>query len=289
MPRLIVNGDDLGFSIGANLGILKAHHHGIVTSTTVMINMPAAEQGLQDALEFAPGLGIGLHVNLCEGVPVSNIEDVSTLVDDEGQFYPPAELMNVAMQFDAGELSREIHAQFDRFVEITGQKPTHLDSHYHVSYLHPFALEAKLALARDNGNLALRNFSPTGDDDDMLIMLQAFLPEIDTNVMRQILPMLRDIFESAPTPPNMPTKFIADFSGDHIALGDLLNVLMTLPEGQPAELLCHPGQAPDPTHPKIERRQQELEQLMHPTTLEVIERYDIELIHYGQLSREAST
>ena len=36
--RLIVNADDFGLTRGVSEGILAAHRHGIVTSTTVLVN-----------------------------------------------------------------------------------------------------------------------------------------------------------------------------------------------------------------------------------------------------------
>jgi len=40
--HVIVNEDDFGFSAGISAGIIRAHKEGIVTSTTVTANMPAA-------------------------------------------------------------------------------------------------------------------------------------------------------------------------------------------------------------------------------------------------------
>lgn len=40
MKRMIVNADDFGFSEAVNHGILKAMQEGIVTSTSIMANMP---------------------------------------------------------------------------------------------------------------------------------------------------------------------------------------------------------------------------------------------------------
>jgi predicted glycoside hydrolase/deacetylase ChbG (UPF0249 family) len=39
--RLIVNADDFGRAPGVNRGIVAAHQDGIVTSTTLMTNLPA--------------------------------------------------------------------------------------------------------------------------------------------------------------------------------------------------------------------------------------------------------
>ena len=38
MKKLVVNGDDFGFTHDVNAGIIDAHVHGILTSTTLMTN-----------------------------------------------------------------------------------------------------------------------------------------------------------------------------------------------------------------------------------------------------------
>ena len=42
--KLIVNADDFGLTDGVTLGILHAMEHGIVTSTTMMVNTPGAQE-----------------------------------------------------------------------------------------------------------------------------------------------------------------------------------------------------------------------------------------------------
>ena len=78
MKRLIVNADDFGRAPGVNQGILDAHTHGIVTSTTVMINYPDAPAGIERAQADAPDLGLGLHLNLTSGPPISAPEDIAS-------------------------------------------------------------------------------------------------------------------------------------------------------------------------------------------------------------------
>ena len=46
MKRCLVKADDYGFTEAISLGILKAYREGIVRSTGVMINMPAAPAAL---------------------------------------------------------------------------------------------------------------------------------------------------------------------------------------------------------------------------------------------------
>lgn len=281
MPRLIVNADDLGMSPGVNAGIVKAIQHGIVRSTTVMINMPYAEVGLQTVMEQAPDAGIGLHINLSDGKPVLDAAEIPSLVDDDNNFLRHDTFLNQAMERDADEIHAEIAAQFERFQKLTGRLPTHMDTHWHVAYLHPFALEAMLSIAASNGNLPLRQYSPFLDDEAHIAGLARFIPEVDANVWRQLLPMQRDVMERLPY--NMPTRFDSNFGRDSRALGDLLNILVALPDDADTELLCHPGIEPDDIVENIAQRQQEVESLTHATTHEVIDRYNITLINYAQL------
>ena len=44
MKCLIVNADDFGLTLGVNRAVIEAHTRGILTSTTVMANMPAFEE-----------------------------------------------------------------------------------------------------------------------------------------------------------------------------------------------------------------------------------------------------
>ena len=81
---LIVNADDFGLTRGVSRGILAAHQDGIVTSTTVIVNRPIDPALIEELL--ASGLGVGLHLNLTYGPPVSNPVRVPSLVNAQGMF-----------------------------------------------------------------------------------------------------------------------------------------------------------------------------------------------------------
>ena len=107
MRYLIVNADDFGNSAGINRGIIEAHERGIVTSTSLMVNTPATEEAIGLAGEH-PRLGIGLHVNFTgEGEQIVDMED-------------------------RDQVKRELDLQFNRFLDLMGQLPTHIDSHQNV-------------------------------------------------------------------------------------------------------------------------------------------------------------
>src|SRR5213592_900716 len=60
--RLLVNADDFGLSPAVNRGLLEAHRHGLVTSASLMSNLPAAADAAAQARE-SPRLGLGVHLN----------------------------------------------------------------------------------------------------------------------------------------------------------------------------------------------------------------------------------
>ncbi|MGH7310933.1 MAG: ChbG/HpnK family deacetylase, partial [Candidatus Rokuibacteriota bacterium] len=81
MRRLIVNADDFGMTPGVSAGILRAHRHGIVTSTTMLVTADVDRDQLAAALDS--GLGLGIHLNLTLGKPLTG---ASSLVDVDGRF-----------------------------------------------------------------------------------------------------------------------------------------------------------------------------------------------------------
>ena len=72
MKRLIVNADDYGRTPGVNEGTLEAYVKGIVTSATVMILEPAAQEGIRLARAVAPDLALGLHFAPTGGGPCAS-------------------------------------------------------------------------------------------------------------------------------------------------------------------------------------------------------------------------
>src|SRR5215469_14808131 len=141
--RLIVNADDWGLTRGVSEGILAAHRHGIVTSTTVLATAaldPELVARLRDS-----GLGVGLHVNLTLGTPLTRGK---SLIDGHGRFVRDAR--HAAARAAAADVRAEVDAQVAKFTKTLRRPPTHLDSHHHVG-LHPPVREVVLEAARALG------------------------------------------------------------------------------------------------------------------------------------------
>ena len=54
--KVIMNADDFGFSKGVNLAILEGFQHGILTSTSLMVNMPGFEHAVSSGREQKPNV-----------------------------------------------------------------------------------------------------------------------------------------------------------------------------------------------------------------------------------------
>ena len=139
--RLIVNADDWGLSRGVSEGILAAHRHGIVSSTTVLATADLDRE--QVARLRDSGLGVGLHVNLTLGAPLTRGR---SLVDGAGRFVRDAR--RAAARVSAADVRAEVQAQVERFESALKRRPTHLDSHHHVG-LHPPVRDVVLEVARE--------------------------------------------------------------------------------------------------------------------------------------------
>ncbi len=60
IPPEIINADDFGLCASVNKAIAKAHKEGVLTSATIMANMPAAKGAVRIAKKL-PDLGVGVH------------------------------------------------------------------------------------------------------------------------------------------------------------------------------------------------------------------------------------
>src|SRR5213592_2764880 len=131
MKYLIVNGDDFGASSGVNRGIREAHLHGILTSTSLLVDAPGADEAARMAAGL-PDLSLGLHADLGDELDKAS-------ADSQG-------------------VRESLQRQFRRFESLVGRPPTHIDSHHNV-HRNPRALPHFLELAREH-DLPLREHSP---------------------------------------------------------------------------------------------------------------------------------
>ena len=187
----IVNGDDFGASTGVNRGIIEAHVSGILTSASIMINMPGAEEAVNLSTEN-PGLSVGLHVNFTnEGDPLIDITNIEAAQE-------------------------ELNKQYQLFVDLMGRPPSHIDSHHNIHRL-PELSPLFLTLAEEQG-IFLREHSPVryysnfygqweGESHPEHIGADQLINVLETEIQPGFT-------ELACHPGYMPGEFISEYAGE---------------------------------------------------------------------------
>ena len=124
--KLIINGDDFGITHACNLAILDCFNHGVMTSASMMTNMPYAEEAAK-LWKDNPKLSVGLHLNLTVGYPLCR--NLRTLTNEDGAFNRQV-LKAKPQDIDIEEMRLECQSQMDKFIEMTGRLPDHINSHH---------------------------------------------------------------------------------------------------------------------------------------------------------------
>jgi predicted glycoside hydrolase/deacetylase ChbG (UPF0249 family) len=155
--QLIVNADDFGQTAGVSRGIVRAHREGVVTSTSVLGNCDDLA-GAAALLTEAPELGVGVHLALVGGRPVSDPARVPTLVTPGGSLRRRARDFFASWMrghVDLADIELEFDAQIRRILDA-GLRPDHLDTHRHLGFV-PAIGRAMEAAARKHGIAGIRS------------------------------------------------------------------------------------------------------------------------------------
>ena len=136
MIRVIINGDDFGISQNVNKAICECFAKRYLTGTTLMVNMPYAEEAVEMAREYGFHEAVGLHLNLTSGMPLTeDIKRCKRFCRKNGTFNAHFAQNTMSRLLITKEESRavakEIEAQMRRYFEL-GLAERHLDSHHHV-------------------------------------------------------------------------------------------------------------------------------------------------------------
>ncbi len=240
MPsHLIVNADDFGLTHGINRAICELHDAGAVTSATLMAAGPAFDDAVILARE-RPGLGVGCHVVLTDGIPVSPPRSIPSLLASDGfTFRPKLYAFLTALlthQIDTDDVEREAIAQIRR-IQNAGLTVTHLDTHKH-THLLPRVLKPLLRAALRTGVSAIRN---------PFEQPWAFPLSNGTAARTSQLRLVQLLKRQFLRQPEIRSRHIRSTDGTigvsatgHLDETTLRNLLGALPEGT-WELVCHPG------------------------------------------------
>jgi len=251
--RLIVNADDANLTAGVTRGILSSHDRGIVTSTTLLMNLPLSRATLRE-FKKRKNLGLGVHLNVTLGGPLSRPSSVTSLLGPGGRFRRPLDYWKKRPL--GGEIAREYDAQIKCFTNLFERRPDHLDTHHH---LH--------------------------DDPLFFAAVEAAARRWKTPIRRSRIFLLEKYVREA-----RPLKTTDYLFGNLEAhrywqKGSLRAVIENLPDGT-AEIACHPGYC-DSELRRIssmrEVRREELQVFCDRILRNALTRQGIELIRFSDL------
>jgi hopanoid biosynthesis associated protein HpnK len=149
--RLILTADDLGLAPEVNEGIERAHRDGALTAASLMVGERGFEEGVRVA-RANPGLAVGLHLTLTDGVPVLPAARIPSLTGQDGRFRDDMAALGLLLALSRearAELAAEVAAQVERFL-ATGLSCDHVNAHKHF-HLHPHIAAAMIQAAAGAG------------------------------------------------------------------------------------------------------------------------------------------
>ncbi|WP_315816761.1 ChbG/HpnK family deacetylase [Paraflavitalea speifideaquila] len=89
-PRLIIRGDDMGFSHSGNLALIKTYKEGIEQSIEVIVPSPWFPEAAA-LLAANPGVDVGIHLAITsewDNIKWRPVSNCPSLTNADGYFYP---------------------------------------------------------------------------------------------------------------------------------------------------------------------------------------------------------
>ncbi|WP_455499456.1 carbohydrate deacetylase [Butyricimonas virosa] len=129
--NVIVNADDFGMSHRVNLAIDYCFKKGIISSTTIIANMPGFDEAINLAYIGKYDKCIGIHFNLVEGEPLSSPIKYCNRICKNGKFIYKR---NSVLFWNKRE-REAIREEFITQIEACRSKGillSHCDSHCHI-------------------------------------------------------------------------------------------------------------------------------------------------------------
>ena len=135
---MFINADDFGYSESVNNAIAECFYRGVINRTTIMVNMPEAENAARLAQTRGFFGKVGLHINLTEGKALSEECAKSPLCDENGFFKGTFHIPFSARLYLNSEIKKaiyaEVEAQIKKYLDM-GFTLFHADSH---NYTHVY-------------------------------------------------------------------------------------------------------------------------------------------------------
>jgi predicted glycoside hydrolase/deacetylase ChbG (UPF0249 family) len=262
---LIINLDDFGMYHAINTAVVQSIAEGIASSCSLMVPCPWALHAMH-LLRQQPEIPFGIHLTLfCDTThyrwgPMSAKAKVSSLLDDSGELFTPAQIPELLASARLDEVEIEFRAQINAVIDA-GLTPTHLDWHCLADGGRDDIFDLTVALAKEYG-LAVRVWLQPRRQK----MRQQGLPVVDHEFLDSFRLNIDD----------KPARYAA--------------LLRDLPAGL-SEWAVHPGLGNEESQaidPGWRVRRTDYEFLISPQARELLQQERIVVIDYKAIQQEWS-
>ncbi|WP_035333397.1 polysaccharide deacetylase family protein [Dyadobacter crusticola] len=156
-PRLIVRGDDMGYSHSGNVALLKCSKEGIQTSIEVIVPSPWFPEAVK-MLQANPGIDVGIHIALTsewDNVKWRPLSDCPSIRDEDGYFFPMVRPNKnypkrsiIENDWKLADIEKEIRAQIETALRKL-PNISHISAHMGCTSLSPEVRELTKRLAKE--------------------------------------------------------------------------------------------------------------------------------------------
>ena len=129
VKKLIINADDLGFSLGVNYAILKANTEGFLSHASLMSNTDYFDHAADEIIPKCNDLKVGVHLNLTCAKPLFK----DNLLANNGVF--SNNFVNLLFKIKSAKILNSIEKELELQilkVKEKGIEISHIDGHEHI-------------------------------------------------------------------------------------------------------------------------------------------------------------
>lgn len=191
--RLIVRGDDMGFSHAGNEALIKSFRDGVETSIEIIVPSPWFPEAVK-MLEANPTVDVGIHIALTsewDNVKYRPVSQCPSLINADGYFYPfiypnknyPGQALkenNPSLE----DIERELRAQIELAMKKI-PRISHISSHMGCYHMSPEAKAIARKLAEefkidiDPADFNVKNVSYAGPKESSEQKVQSFIKMLE--------------------------------------------------------------------------------------------------------------
>lgn len=151
---MLFNADDYGVCFAQCENIRVCRRDGVLTGVSAMPNSPRLEEAME-AIADDPGLNVAVHLNVTEGLCLSDPGEVPLLAEKNGRFRLSffkifARSLLPGRKALKAQLKTELRAQIRRVQPLLAGRALRLDGHQHIQMV-PIVMGAVRDVIREDG------------------------------------------------------------------------------------------------------------------------------------------